>query len=275
MKIGIVIQARLNSTRFPNKVLARLSTKTVIEEIINRAKQVQYRNVIVVATSDSVSDDKLVRYLAANTDIDTFRGNEEDVLSRYVSVAKSFQLDHVVRLTGDNPCIDAKVIDDTIEKHISNGDDYSCTVGYPLGMNIEVIASSALFAAAKVGKAKADIEHVTHYVRNNPQQFKLNFIYADLPREIEQLRLTFDTREDYLLLQILFDYLECENKYFTLGSIINLWQSKPYIFMINDSVYQKKVFKNRKLELEAAVELLQKQEMYSAAEIVKVNMNEK
>jgi spore coat polysaccharide biosynthesis protein SpsF len=274
MQIGIIIQARLNSTRFPNKVLATLFDKTVIEEIIDRAKQVQHSSVIVVATSDEESDDDLVRFLETKTDVVIFRGSEENVLSRYVAVAENLKLDHVVRLTGDNPCIDAKIIDDTIENHLAGEFDYSYTVGYPLGMNVEIVASSALFAAAKDGQTQADKEHVTFFIRNNPQRFKLNFINANLPSEIEALRLTFDTPQDYLMLRILFDYLKNNNAFFDINNIVSLWQSKSYVFLINDAIYQKKVFENPKAELKAAVQLLEKQEMFYAAKIVKNDFNE-
>jgi spore coat polysaccharide biosynthesis protein SpsF len=276
MKIGIIIQARLNSTRFRNKVLAPIfETKTVIEEIINRAKLVQHSSVIVVATSNEKNDDELVDFLKSRTDVVIYRGSEENVLSRYCDIGKNLGLSHIVRLTGDNPCIDPKAIDDTIEKHLAGGFDYSYTKGYPLGMNIEVVANSALQSAAKNGKTQADREHVTFFVRNNPQRFKLNFIDADLPKAVENLRLTFDTPQDYLMLRILFDYLKSDTPYFTINDILNLWQSKPYIFSINDTILQKMVYENENEELKAASQLLEKQEMYRALAILKNAINDK
>jgi spore coat polysaccharide biosynthesis protein SpsF len=172
-------------------------------------------------------------------------------------------------LTGDNPCIDAKMIDDTIEKHLAGDFDYSYTKGYPLGMNIEVVSNSALQTAAREGKTPADREHVTFFVRNNPQRFKLNFIDADLPKALENLRLTFDTPQDYLMLRILFDYLKTHTDYFNINDILNLWESKPYIFSINDTIFQKVVYENEKEELKATLQLLEKQEMYRALTILK------
>jgi spore coat polysaccharide biosynthesis protein SpsF len=269
MKIGIIIQARLNSTRFHHKVLVPIfETKTVIEEIINRAKLVQRSSVIVVATSNEKSDDELVDFLKSRTDVVIYRGSEENVLSRYCEVGANLALNHIVRLTGDNPCIDPEVIDDTIEKHLVGGFDYSYTKGYPLGMNIEVVANSALQVAAKDGQTQADREHVTFFVRNNPQRFKLNFIDANLPKELENLRLTFDTPQDYLMLRILFDYLKSNMPYFNTKDILNLWQSKPYLFSINDTILQKMVYENENEELKAAAQLLEKQEMYRALAIL-------
>jgi spore coat polysaccharide biosynthesis protein SpsF len=270
MKIGIIIQARLNSTRFPNKVLAPIfEAKTVIEEIINRAELVQHSNVIVVATSNEKSDDALVDFLKSKSEVVVYRGSEENVLSRYCEVGEKLKLSHIVRLTGDNPCIDAKMIDDTIEKHLAGDFDYSYTKGYPLGMNIEVVSNSALQTAAREGKTPADREHVTFFVRNNPQRFKLNFIDADLPKALENLRLTFDTPQDYLMLRILFDYLKTHTDYFNINDILNLWESKPYIFSINDTIFQKVVYENEKEELKATLQLLEKQEMYRALTILK------
>jgi spore coat polysaccharide biosynthesis protein SpsF len=270
MKTGIIIQARLNSTRFRNKVLAPIfETKTVIEEIITRANFVQNSSVIVVATSNEKSDDELVDFLKSKTDVNIYRGSEENVLSRYCEVGKNLGLSHIVRLTGDNPCIDPKVIDDTIEKHLAGGFDYSYTKGYPLGMNIEVTANSALQSAAKDGKTQADREHVTFFIRNNPQQFKLNFIDADLPKALKNLRLTFDTPQDYLMLRILFDYLKSNTPYFSTNDILKLWQSKPYLFSINDTIIQKKRYENKSEELQAAIYLLEKQELFYAIAVLK------
>jgi spore coat polysaccharide biosynthesis protein SpsF len=270
MKIGIIIQARLNSTRFPKKVLAPIyRDKTVIEEIIDRAKKVRQSSGIVVATSDSESDGRFADFLKNKTDVAVFRGSENNVLSRYVAISKSNNFDHIVRLTGDNACIDPNLIEDTIKQHIAGGFDYSYTVGYPLGTNIEVIACSALYAAAKDGKTPPDQEHVTYFVRNNPQRFKLNFILADLPTEFKDLRLTFDTAQDYLQIRILFDYLQKGNDFFTMSDILKLWKSNPYVFQINSSIFQKTVYSTEAEELKAAQELLEKQEMNRAAEIIK------
>jgi spore coat polysaccharide biosynthesis protein SpsF len=269
MKIGIIIQARLHSTRFPNKVLAPIfEEKTVIEEIVNRAKLVQHSSVIVVATSNEKSDDDLVDFLKSKTNVIIYRGSEENVLSRYCEVGKNLELSHIVRLTGDNPCIDPKVIDDTIEKHLAGGFDYSYTIGYPLGMNIEVAANSALQTAAKDSKTKDDREHVTFFIRNNPQQFKVNFIDTDLPKALKNLRLTFDTPQDYLMLRILFDYLKSNTPYFSTNDILKLWQSKPYLFSINDTIIQKKIYANKNEELQAAIYLLQKQELFYAIKVL-------
>lgn len=273
MKVGIIIQARVNSTRYPKKVLAPISdNRSVIEEIIFRATQTNYKNGIIVATSNKESDNILAAVLEKDN-ITVFRGSEHNVLSRYVEVSKMNHFDHVVRLTGDNPCIDPNLINDTVEKHIAGGFDYSYTIGYPLGTNIEVIACAALYEAAKDGQTQADKEHVTFFVRNNPQRFKLNFIHADLPSEFKDLRLTFDTPQDYLQVRMLFDFLQTDKAFFTMNDILSLWKSKPYLFEINNSIVQKKVYKTQTAELNAATQLLIKQEMYHAAEVIKTHLN--
>ena len=270
MSTGIIIQARLGSTRLPNKVLKALpynSKLTVLDQILNRAALVSNVDKIIVATSDQSRDDQLEDYLKNREGIHVYRGSENNVLRRFYHSAKESKLDHIVRLTADNPCIDFKLIKATIENHIEAKADYSYTRGYPLGMNIEIISFKALEKAFELGSTAADKEHVTYYVRQHPADFKLNFIDAVNENQLGHLRLTMDTPKDYTAIKIVFDYISKDN--FGIEDIVQLYKNHPHIFDINNEVLQKKVFTTANEELIAAEELLSKQDMHIASKIIR------
>lgn len=269
MKVGIIIQARLGSTRLPNKVLKPLSFDskiTVIDQIIDRALKVENSGIVILATSNEKKDDALVSYLRKYSNIEIFRGSENNVLSRYYYAAKKYKIEQIVRLTGDNPCIDSEIISDTVKKHINAQVDYSYTKGYPLGMNVEVMKYEALEIAFNQGISDSAREHVTYYIREHPEQFNLNYIQSGLPEEVEHLRLTLDTPPDYTMIRILYDYLQSNS--FGLKDILSVLKKYPYIFSVNSEIIQKKVYKTKKEELIAACDFLRKQEMLTAANIL-------
>ena len=126
MKIGAIIQARYGSTRLPGKVLMHLpsqSKTSVLKHIINRVDASTLVNNVCIATSTDKSDDALE---AAFSDI-IFRGDIDNVLSRFYHAACSLRLDVIIRLTGDNPCIDVSALDDVIRRHVEKNCDSPCS----------------------------------------------------------------------------------------------------------------------------------------------------
>lgn len=278
MKIGIIIQARLNSTRLPSKVLKKLpgvSNKTVIEHIIYRAQKVEGISTVILATSNQPEDDLLVDFIEKKqTGVSLFRGDEQNVLERYYQAAVQSDLTHIVRLTGDNPCIDIKSIEQTVKYHLDQKAAYTYTKGYPLGMNIEVVALSALQIAHQEGKTNLDREHVTYFVRRHPKRFRIATLYFELSKSLTDLRLTLDDGDDYILLQLLFDYLDVQKTPFSINDIAMLWQNKPYIFYINKNSYQKKIHVTPKAELQVAHKLLTLQELHISAGIIQQKLEQ-
>ena len=123
MKIGAIIQVRTSSTRLPGKILKELpynSGITCLEQVIRRLKKSKRLNDIIIATTKEKEDNEIVD-IAKKEDVKYFRGSKENVLSRYYFSAKENNIDIIVRITGDYPCIDAGIIDLTIDDHIKNG----------------------------------------------------------------------------------------------------------------------------------------------------------
>ncbi len=138
MNIGLVIQARMGSTRLPNKVLMHLAGKPILLHVLERVKNLKKEYKRIVITSTMERDDKIEEF-CKERNLLCFRGKEADVLDRYYQVAKFFQLDHIVRLTGDNPLLDADNLEFLIKEHLTKDADYSSNTsevnsGLPVGV---------------------------------------------------------------------------------------------------------------------------------------------
>src|SRR5450759_1196124 len=136
-----VVQARVSYTRLPGKVLQPILGEPMLARQLERVRRAQRLDAVVVATSADASDDPLEELCAA-TGVDCFRGSLDDVLDRFHAVAESYRAEHVVRLTGDCPLMDAAVIDAVVELHLSGRYDYSSNVlppTFPDGLDVEVV----------------------------------------------------------------------------------------------------------------------------------------
>jgi spore coat polysaccharide biosynthesis protein SpsF len=271
MKVGIIIQARVGSTRLPSKVLMPLPygrDTTVIDQIIIRAAHVSNADCVILATSTQKENDALEHLVdIIHPSVFIFKGSEDDVLERYYLAAKKYQLSHVVRLTGDNPCIDPSLVEKEIENHLNKGADYTYSKGYPLGMNIEVIAFSALEKAYQQSQSKSDREHVTAFIRNRPEEFQLNFsIYSP---DYGNWRMTVDTPEDYTLMCLIYDYLYNDNSLFGLEELKNLFSQKPFLLNINNRIQQKRLFDSKEEEVQEAIKILEGLDLNEAAKKLK------
>lgn len=200
-KIGFVIQARLKSTRLPGKVLMPIpldAEKCILERIIESIYRISdFDYDIIVATSKNKENDLIESFCMSN-DLSCFRGDEEDVLSRFVEISESEQFDTIIRLTGDNPIVDTKILTQEIIGHINGNYDYTYTKGLPLGMNFEIINSSCFKDLKRMKLSISEKEHVTLYFRNNPDRFKIHLSEVEIGGNFENLRTTIDYPSDFL-----------------------------------------------------------------------------
>lgn len=248
MRIGGIIQARTASTRLSKKVLMELpfnSGITVCNQVIRRSKKSKLLNTLILATTKSKNDLKLVK-IAKCESIPFYRGSEKNVLSRYYQAALESKLDIIVRLVCDNPCTDWNIIDETIKTHLKNNFDYTnstYTGLYPLGTNVEVFSFEALEIANRNAKEYYQKEHVTPYFyHKDPRRFRA-LKKSNLKKTKNlNIRLTLDTLKDYALLCEIFDNLYPKNKYFNLTDIKKLFIQKPWLQLINNDEYQKKYY---------------------------------
>ena len=193
MLILAIIQARMGSTRLPGKVLKPFGDTTVIRYMLERVEQSKLIDFTIVATSINQENDVLVDHLA---DYETYRGDEDNVLSRFCELAEWCRPNLVVRLTADCPFIDPQLIDEVIQQTIEAKADYGSNVNpatYPDGIDVEVFTFEALETAAQQATTQYDLEHVTPYIWQHAQ----NPVNKQNDVNYRHIRWTLDTQEDY------------------------------------------------------------------------------
>ncbi len=241
MKIGAIIQARIGSTRLPGKVMMKLEGKTVLEHVIERVTQSKLINEIVIATTIHERD-SVIESEAFRCGVKTYRGSEDDVLSRYYYAAKENDLDVVVRITSDCPLIDPLVLDDIINCFLENeysivsnaGSDLSNRT-FPRGLDTEVFSFKTLEKTHNNANARYQREHVTPYIYEkvgDPHYFKNDIDYS-------KYRWTLDTNEDYQLIAEVYKYLYHGTHNFYLSEIVDLFNQFPELYAINSQIEQK------------------------------------
>lgn len=200
-----IVQARLTSSRLPNKVLTNLgnSPKTLLRHVYERLQQCKKIDKIVFAIPDTPLNDSLGNYLDKNN-ILYFRGSEGDVLSRFYHCSQMYHPQTIVRATCDNPLVDWVFLDEMID-YLKNGVcDYVSSGQSPLGTTAEVMTNSALKASFDNATLPEYREHVTPFIYNN---FKI-FTCKKLPYPyLKKYRLTVDTKEDLRLMNIIYESL--------------------------------------------------------------------
>ncbi|HVF41159.1 MAG TPA: aminotransferase class III-fold pyridoxal phosphate-dependent enzyme [Gemmatimonadaceae bacterium] len=197
MKVVAVIQARTSSSRFPGKVLAPIGSVSMIERMLSQLAGANSIDDIVVATSSDPSDDGLAAHVE-RLGVAVFRGDQEDVLTRFEGAAQSRRADIIVRLTGDCPLHTPDTVDEVVAHFLASDVDYaSNTEPYtrPDGLDVEVFTREALARAAREALPGPDREHVTPFLRRETGVRRLHHIHSIGPLA-PQARWTVDDRAD-------------------------------------------------------------------------------
>ncbi len=242
MKIGAIIEARMNSNRLPGKVLLKAAGKTFLKHLIERINKVSKIKNIVVATTVNKQDIEIVKFCKKNK-IKYFRGSEENVMERVIAAAKKHKIDVIVEITGDCPAIDPNIISQCLEIYLKNKVDYvtNCHVrSYPDGMDVQVYKLQTLIKSSKMTNNRLDKEHVTLHIRKNPKKFSA--IHMLPPQDIfwPELGLTLDEHQDYYMLKTIFEYFyKKKNIFFSCLDIINFLKINKNIRNINRFVKRK------------------------------------
>lgn len=196
-KTGILIQARLSSSRFPRKMLDDLCDFRLFEYVYNRCRMSKKADFVAIITSNDASDNELA-YFCDSCNIPVFRDDLNNVLERYIKAADYFGLENVVRVCGDSPFVDVDLIDEIIQLALSGDFEYCAVVDCLNGFMSEFVRLNTLKQVAlKTDVSVGDKEHVTKYIRDRTDQFKCGFVEANLrPKELEHYTLTVDYPAD-------------------------------------------------------------------------------
>jgi spore coat polysaccharide biosynthesis protein SpsF len=239
---GIIVQARMGSTRLPGKVLRPIAGRAMLSYLLERLRRAKLASIIVVATTTNKSDDPIAQLCAAEG-IACTRGSETDVLARYCDAARQFDLDTVVRVTADCPLIDPALIDRAIGMFLgANRTDYlsnMLTPTWPYGMAVEVVSAVALAEANLESTDASEREHVTAFVYRRPQRFKLTSL--TMSPSLSHHRWTVDTPEDFQLVTRILEALYAHKADFDMTDVLSLLNEHPSWSLINAHVQQKSV----------------------------------
>jgi spore coat polysaccharide biosynthesis protein SpsF len=241
MKVGILVQVRMSSTRLPGKALLPLAGAPVLERLIERLKKVGGAE-LIIATSTDASDNP-IEELCKKTSSSVYRGDLQDVLGRFVGAAKQFNLDAVIRVTGDCPLLDPEIISSMIKEFKSGSYDYYCNIRprtYPRGLDTEIFPVSFL-NCAYAERIPEDVPEyiVIPYLNRNLQKLQIGN-FADQENHSD-LRWTLDEKADYDLISKIYEKLYPVKKIFNYRDVLNLLQKNPELKTINASIRQKSI----------------------------------
>jgi spore coat polysaccharide biosynthesis protein SpsF len=238
VRVVAIIQARMGSTRLPGKVLRDLGGKTVLARVVNRTRSAALVDEVVVATTGQPADVAIVKE-CERLAVACFRGDEADVLDRYYRAAKEFSADAVVRITSDCPLIDPELIDATIRAFLDQKTDYATNalvVTYPRGLDVEVFTAEALARTWGDAKEAYQRTHVTPYMYENPQLFRIASLTAE--KDYGKYRWTVDTEEDMEVIREIYRHFP-DGDGIRWREVVSLMENHPELAELNSNVRQK------------------------------------
>jgi spore coat polysaccharide biosynthesis protein SpsF len=238
MKVVAIIQARMGSTRLPGKVLKDIEGETALARVVSRLRRASLIDEVLVATADRPADDAIVAE-SRRCGVAVSRGDENDVLDRYFRAAQLSKAEAVVRITSDCPLIDPGITDKTIRAFLDEGPDYASNAlqrTYPRGLDTEVISTRALERAWRAASKAYEREHVTPYIYEHPDQFKILPVTGDA--DYSQHRWTLDTPEDLKFIRAVYAQMKGHDN-FLWKDVLDLLERNPELLEINRAISQK------------------------------------
>lgn len=237
MNTAILITARLKSERLPMKVLKPILGRPMLCHMIDRLKLAKRPDQIILCTSPLSQDDPL-ESVAEQEGLACFRGDPEDVLSRLTAASEKFGVDTIINCTADNPFVDPFYIDQLLDWHIEQGNDYSITEGLPFGSFAYALSYPAMVRACQI-KDEKDTEVWGGYFTQTGL-FRTGILsVTDKDVRRPNLRVTVDTAEDFEVITQIFDALYVKGKVFSLHEIVQWCDQNPSVTAINAGVIQK------------------------------------
>lgn len=234
MKVVAIVQARMGSTRLPNKVMMPIVGVPMISLLLARLAKSRQIDQIVLATSTDERNWPLVEHVET-LGYTCVRGSETDVLDRYLVAARHVNAEVIVRITGDCPLIDAALVDEAITKFRADGVDYLSNASppsYPDGLDTEVFTLKALERACRESQDPFDHEHVTPYLRK-PGLFKTSSLVNI--QDLSRLRWTVDELADFEVVTSVFEHF-APNIHFHWREVLDLQHRQPAMFATNRNI---------------------------------------
>ena len=232
-QIATIIACRLKSSRLPKKAILKIGDVSSIELCIKNALKFKGVDKTILATSTLEQDSELKDYTYDNSVI-FHRGDPIDVIQRYIDAIDKYDIDIVVRITGDMPYVSNEIFQILIREHFRKGADYTTAKKAAVGTNLEIINSNALKKIKSFFPSADYSEYMTYYFTNNPDYFNLNFV--DLPPElVRDYRLTLDYEKDLIMFRKIEEYLKENNIEYNLRELFKLLDNNKDLAKINSS----------------------------------------
>jgi spore coat polysaccharide biosynthesis protein SpsF len=214
----------------------------MLAHIIERVRRVESLDRIVVATTD-LPEDREILELARQGGVEAFAGPADDVLARYQLAAQAYTADVIVRVGGDEPLLDPATVDLMVRRHIESGADYTdnCRMvrSFPVGLDVEVVSRPTLDRIARVAREPHQREHVTPYLYEHPEEFKITLVEAEGELRRPDLRLVVDTPEDFQLVEAIYRALWVPGEIIDVRRAIRFLDGRPDLVRLNAHVRQR------------------------------------
>jgi spore coat polysaccharide biosynthesis protein SpsF len=253
------IEARTASTRLPRKVLTPIQGKPLLELLLERVRAARSIDQVVVATTDAPEDEAIVD-VARRAGVAWFRGSMDDVMGRVLGAVRSVGGEIVVGLTGDNPLVDPRLIDDVVAFRASQAFDYATTTHmhhtrkwdaertFPVGVSVQAFPVEVLARVEAETPDLADREHLSFRIYDQPERFRLGAFAAEgayAAWRHPELRLTVDTPADLALMTRIFDALYPGDPLFSTEAAIRMVAADPALRAVNEHVEQRIAYRER------------------------------
>jgi N,N'-diacetyllegionaminate synthase len=230
-RIGVVVAARMKSARLPKKAILPIQGTSSIERCLENCMRFPHHNAVVLATSTLEEDGVLANHTLKGK-VKLWRGDPDDVISRYLGACDEYGIDVVIRVTGDSPVVSSEIAEYLLKSHFASGADFTEPKRFAVGTNSQIINVEALRRIIQlIGRAEYS-EHMTFYFVNNPNLFKANIV--DLPTQlVRDYRLTLDYQEDLEMFNALFRKLEESQLGSSLQNVFKILDENPSMADIN------------------------------------------
>ncbi|MCL2294530.1 MAG: acylneuraminate cytidylyltransferase [Spirochaetes bacterium] len=207
-KIAVFLQARIASTRLPQKTLLQLGSMSIVSNAMRRLKKINANFHVLLTDNESF---EALKKEAMQCNFDIMEGPGDDVLKRFTLAIEKYQPHTFIRATADNPLVFYKEAALILERHIEANADHSIFTGMPLGAGVEIVKAEKLLEAESLTKNSYDREHVTPYLYKNSAKYLLNHLKAPDSAWYPEGRITLDTLADYDYLKKIFTESNADN----------------------------------------------------------------
>ena len=225
MKIGAIIQARMSSKRLPGKVLHNLSGKPILRYLVESLERCEALDELIIATSTEATDDPISNFCEAYN-LSCQRGSLNDVAGRFSEVIVNCGLDLFVRISGDSPLLDYRLVSEAL--HIFTKGNYDIVTNvqkrtFPKGQSVEVIRSSTFIDAQPLMTSDYEREHVTPFFYSGQNKYSIYNLESD--QDYGHVQMSVDTLDDMRQLERLMALMRKPHWEYTFEDLLSLLPS--------------------------------------------------